>query len=187
MEVMETEVPGVLLVQPRVLRDARGFFLETYREAEYAAAGIGGPFVQDNMSRSKRGVLRGLHFQHPNAQGKLVQVLEGEIFDVAVDIRRGSPTFGRWVGRTLSSASRQQLFIPPGFAHGFLVTGDEALVMYKCTRYYSAKDERALRWDDPTVGIEWPPMAKLLSTKDAEANTLADLDQRLPELADNPP
>ena len=184
MEVTATELPGVLLVQPRVLGDPRGFFFEMYREGAYEVAGIHGPFVQDNVSRSRRGVLRGLHFQQPKAQGKLVQVLEGEIFDVAVDIRRGSPTFGRWVGRTLSSASMQQLFVPAGFAHGFLVTADSALVMYKCTEYYSATDECAVRWDDPTIGIEWPAVEKTLSSKDAEASLLADLHHsRLPDFA----
>jgi dTDP-4-dehydrorhamnose 3,5-epimerase len=171
-------------VQPKVRGDARGFFLETYRQAEYAEAGIPGPFVQDNVSRSRRGVLRGLHFQHPHGQGKLVQVLEGEVFDVAVDVRQDSPTFGRWVGRTLSSETKQQLYIPPGFAHGFVVTSDEALFSYKCTDYYNPASERTLLWNDPGVGVVWPMTSVLISAKDGEGSTLVTLrrDALLPTL-----
>ncbi|MEO7457521.1 MAG: dTDP-4-dehydrorhamnose 3,5-epimerase [Gemmatimonadaceae bacterium] len=175
MEVSETELPGVLLVQPSVHGDERGFFLETFRQVEYAAAGIAGPFVQDNLSRSRRGVLRGLHFQHPHGQGKLVQVLEGEVFDVAVDVRLGSPFLGKWVGQMLSSETKQQLYIPPGFAHGFLVVSAEALFSYKCTEYYDPASELTLRWDDPALGIEWPACDVLVSAKDRAAITLDEL------------
>lgn len=172
MRVSPTALPGVLLVQPVTHRDARGHFLETFHADRYAQAGIPGPFVQDNLSLSQRGVLRGLHYQWPRPQGKLVFVLQGEIFDVAVDIRRQSPTFGRWVGVTLSADNHQQLWIPPGFAHGFCVTGDCALVTYKCTDYYAPECERAIRWDDAEIGIVWPVSAPMVSGKDAAAGTL---------------
>jgi dTDP-4-dehydrorhamnose 3,5-epimerase len=175
MNVMQTDVPGVLVVEPKVFGDARGFFLETFRAEVYSAAGMPGPFVQDNASRSKRGVLRGLHYQHPHGQGKLVQVLDGEVFDVAVDVRVGSPTFGRWVGRTLSSETKRQLYIPPGFAHGFVVTSDEALFVYKCTDYYRPECERSVRWDDPAIGIDWPTRDVELSAKDRAAPLLAEM------------
>jgi dTDP-4-dehydrorhamnose 3,5-epimerase len=179
VKVLETAIPGVLLVEPRVFGDARGFFLETYHADRYAAAGVPGPFVQDNVSRSRRGVLRGLHFQHPHGQGKLVQVLEGEVFDVAVDVRVGSPTFGEWVGERLSADTRRQLYIPPGFAHGFLVTSEDALFVYKCTDVYHPESERSLRWDDPALGIEWPLGDVELSAKDRAAPTLAELPREL--------
>ena len=172
MRVSPTALPDVLLVQPVTHRDARGHFLETFHADRYAQAGIPGPFVQDNLSLSQRGVLRGLHYQWPRPQGKLVFVLQGEIFDVAVDIRRQSPTFGRWVGVTLSADNHQQLWIPPGFAHGFCVTGDCALVTYKCTDYYAPECERAIRWDDAEIGIVWPVSAPMVSGKDAAAGTL---------------
>ena len=175
MKVHTTPIPGVLLVEPQVFGDARGFFLETYRANAYTAAGIPGDFVQDNVSRSRRGALRGLHFQHPHGQGKLVQVLDGEVFDVAVDVRVGSPTFGKWVGRYLNGETKHQLYIPPGFAHGFVTTSVEALFVYKCTDYYSVRDERSVRWDDPAIGIEWPMQHVELSAKDREATLLADM------------
>jgi dTDP-4-dehydrorhamnose 3,5-epimerase len=173
VKVTETMLPGVLVIEPRVFSDDRGFFLETFASARYAEAGMP-PFVQDNFSRSKRGTLRGLHFQEPQAQGKLVQVLRGVVFDVAVDIRRGSPTFGRWFGLELSGDRPQQLWIPPGFAHGFCVTSDEADFHYKCTAPYAPAAERSIRWDDPTLKIDWPVAQPLLSPKDAVAPLLAD-------------
>jgi dTDP-4-dehydrorhamnose 3,5-epimerase len=159
-------IPEVLLVEPAVFGDARGFFMESFSARRYADAGIPGPFVQDNVSRSRRGVLRGLHLQHPHAQGKLVSVLEGEVFDVAVDVRVGSPTFGRWVGEYLSAGNHRQLWVPAGFAHGFVVTSDDALFSYKCTEYYRPDAERAVRWDDPRLGITWPVDAPVVSAKD---------------------
>src|SRR5262245_47186665 len=141
MNVIETELAGVVILEPKVFRDDRGFFLETWNCQRYEASGMPARFVQDNLSHSKRGVLRGLHYQYPNGQGKLVSVLLGEVFDVAVDIRKGSPTFGRWVGVTLSAENKRQLFVPAGFAHGFLVTSDYALFSYKCTEYYQPKEE----------------------------------------------
>jgi len=174
MKVTPTELPEVLLVEPRVFGDARGFFLETFQAERYAAAGIPGHFVQDNLSRSAKGTLRGLHFQEPRAQGKLVLVLHGAVWDVAVDVRRGSPRFGRWVGLELSEENRRQLWIPPGFAHGFCVVSDTADFFYKCTELYAPETERVVRWDDPALGIRWPIAAPLLSAKDRAAPTLAD-------------
>jgi dTDP-4-dehydrorhamnose 3,5-epimerase len=170
MNVSQTTIPGVLVVEPVVHGDARGFFLESWHAARYADAGIVLPLVQDNHSRSARGTLRGLHYQVVRPQGKLVSVVNGEIFDVAVDLRRSSPTFGRWVGVTLSSENRRQLWVPPGLAHGFYVTSEAADVIYKCSDYYAPEHDRTLRWDDPEVGIAWPLVggsAPLLSTKDA--------------------
>jgi dTDP-4-dehydrorhamnose 3,5-epimerase len=183
MNVIETAIPGVLILEPKVFGDERGFFMETYRANRYAELGIPVPFVQDNLSYSRRGVLRGLHVQHPHAQGKLVQVMSGEVFDVAVDIRRGSPTFGRWVGATLSGENRRQFWIPPGFAHGFLVTGDSALFIYKNTDYYSPETELGLRWDDPEIGIDWPlEGTPELSAKDSAAACLSEIPpERLPD------
>jgi dTDP-4-dehydrorhamnose 3,5-epimerase len=188
MNVIETAIPGVLILEPKVWGDERGFFLETYRANGYAGLGISGPLVQDNLSFSRRGVLRGLHCQHPGAQGKLVQVFAGEVFDVAVDIRRGSPTFGQWVGATLSGENKRQFWVPAGFAHGFLVTGETALFAYKCSDYYSPETEFAIRWDDPAIGIEWPfDGAPELSNKDRQAATLAQIPQdRLPGYEDYP-
>jgi len=181
MKVTPTTLPEVLLVEPDRFGDARGYFLETWRQERYQAAGIRLPFVQDNLSRSARGILRGLHLQHPGAQGKLVYVLEGEVFDVAVDVRVGSPTFGKWTGATLSSADHRQLWIPPGFAHGFCVTSEVALFAYKCTAPYSAADEVGVLWNDPALGILWPVAEPLLSGKDAALPRLAAIDQaRLP-------
>jgi dTDP-4-dehydrorhamnose 3,5-epimerase len=172
VKVIPTALPDVLLVEPKVFGDARGYFFESYSARRYAEVGIAPTFVQDNVSLSERGVLRGMHFQHPYGQGKLVGVLKGQVFDVAVDVRRGSPTFGRWVGECLSGENKRQLYIPPGFAHGFLVTSDEALFAYKCTEYYHPETERSIRWDDPRIGIEWPIDGPVLSMKDDVALTL---------------
>lgn len=177
MIVTPTAIPDVLLVQPAVHGDQRGFFVETWHEARYAGAGIVGPFVQDNHSRSVRHTLRGLHYQVRAPQGKLVRAAMGAIFDVAVDLRRSSPTFGRWVGAVLSDENHHQLWVPPGFAHGFYVLSSQADLSYKCTALYAAELDRALRWDDPELGIEWPlidPARPLLSAKDAAAPKLRD-------------
>jgi dTDP-4-dehydrorhamnose 3,5-epimerase len=172
MKVTPTELPEVLLIEPRVHGDARGFFYESFQAERYEDAGVKGPFVQDNHSRSVRGTLRGLHFQEPNAQGKLVQVLRGTVFDVAVDVRRGSPRFGQWVGVELSDAVPRQLWIPAGFAHGFCVLSESADFFYKCTALYAPEAERSVAWDDPRIGIRWPLAAPLLSAKDRQAPPL---------------
>lgn len=172
MIVETTTLPGVLLIKPDVFGDARGFFQETWNRCRYAEAGLDVTFVQDNLSRSGRGILRGLHFQHPNPQGKLVYVLDGEVFDVAVDIRRGSPTFGRWYGATLSAENHHQLYVPPGFAHGFCVTGDSALFAYKCTDFYQPQHEHSLLWNDPDLDIHWPVAEPILSAKDKAGRLL---------------
>lgn len=151
-----TRLPGVTIIEPTVFGDNRGYFMETYQEREFAAAGIPGPFVQDNQSKSTRGVLRGLHFQKEHTQGKLVRVVSGEVFDVAVDCRPHSPAFGQWTGVVLSAANKRQFYIPQGFAHGFLVLSDEAEFTYKCTDVYDPSSEGGVRWDDPDIGIEWP-------------------------------
>lgn len=181
MKVTPTPLKEVLLIEPQVFGDARGFFLETFQRRRYAEAGIGVDFVQDNISFSQKGILRGLHYQHPQGQAKLVQVLEGEVFDVAVDIRRGSPTFGQWTGATLSSKTRQQLYIPPGFAHGFCVLSPTALFMYKCSDYYAPQNEGGIRWNDPALNIQWPVTEPILSEKDKEYPLLKQIPiQRLP-------
>ena len=173
------DLPEVILVEPKVHRDDRGFFLETWHEERYRAGGIPGPFVQDNHSRSAKGTLRGLHAQVRRPQGKLVRAVAGEIFDVAVDIRPGSPTFGRWVGATLSAGNFLQLWIPPGFAHGFCVLSETAEVEYKCTDFYVREDEIAIAWDDPEIGIAWPVREPLLSPRDRAAVSLAAARARL--------
>ena len=176
MTVTETPLPGVLVVEPRVHRDGRGAFWETYHEGRYVAAGIDARFVQTNVSRSRGGTLRGLHFQAPpHAQAKLVSVLDGAIFDVAVDLRPGSPTFGAWFGMDLTAESMQQVFVPEGFAHGFVVTSETALVSYACSAVYAPEAERSIAWDDPDIGIAWSVAAPVLSEKDASAPQLADL------------
>ncbi len=181
MNVIPTAIEDVLLVEPAVFGDERGYFFEAYSARRYADAGIPAVFVQDNVSFSQRGVLRGLHFQHPFGQGKLVGVLRGEVFDVAVDVRRGSPTFGRWVGQCLSAANKRQMYLPPGFAHGFLVTSADALFSYKCTEYYHPETERTIRRDDPRIGIEWPLDGPVVSAKDNIAVRLDDMpDEFLP-------
>jgi dTDP-4-dehydrorhamnose 3,5-epimerase len=175
MNVVDTALPGVLLIEPTVHRDDRGSFLESFHAERYEAAGITGPFVQDNVSVSRRGVLRGLHFQQPHAQQKLVGVLAGEVFDVAVDVRAGSPTFGRWTSYRLSADNKRQLYVPEGFAHGFLALSDHTVLCYKCSDYYRPDAERVLRWDDPEVAIEWPMHDVILSARDAEAPSLQEL------------
>lgn len=175
MNIIKTEIEGLLIIEPKVFGDERGFFKETYNKQRYAEAGIPLEFVQDNLSLSQHGVLRGLHFQFPNPQGKLVQVLQGEVFDVAVDLRKGSPTFGKWVGVALSAENHRQFWVPPGFAHGFLTTSQTALFSYKCTALYSPENECSLLWNDPTIGIAWPHSDVKLSIKDAEASSLNSL------------
>lgn len=175
MKVEETKLPEVLVLQPELFDDERGFFLETWNRTRYESIGVRGPFVQDNVSFSKKGVLRGLHFQHPQSQAKLVQVLSGEVLDVAVDIRVGSPTFGQWVTAVLSGANHSQLHIPPGFAHGYCVTSDTALFAYKCTDFYNPSTECGIIWNDPDLNIDWPIRQPLLSTKDASYSRLKDL------------
>jgi len=180
MRVEPTALPGVLLVEPTVHRDPRGFFLETYHAGKYAGAGVDAIFVQDNHSRSEGPILRGLHAQQRRPQGKLVRAVEGTIFDVAVDIRIGSPTFKRWVGHELSAENFRQLWVPEGFAHGFCVVSGPAQVEYKCTALYDSEDEMTIAWNDPEIGIRWPIAAPLLSVKDAAAPPLAQLLDRLP-------
>ncbi len=175
MNVIRPEIPGLLVIEPKVFGDARGFFLESYNQKRYEDAGLAAHFVQDNLSFSRRGILRGMHFQNPNAQGKLLQVLQGEVFDVAVDIRRSSPTFGKWFGLILSAENKKQFFVPPGFAHGFAVLSETALFFYKCTELYSPKDEVAIRWDDPDIGIKWPIESPQLSERDSKALRLKDV------------
>jgi dTDP-4-dehydrorhamnose 3,5-epimerase len=181
MRVTETKLPGVLVIEPEAACDERGDFFESWSAARYEAAGVHGIFVQDNVSRSRAGVLRGLHLQHPHGQAKLVSALEGAVFDVAVDVRVGSPAFGRWVGVELSAENRRQLFIPEGFAHGFLVLSERATFGYKCSDYYARTSELSIRWDDPALAIKWPAKPKLVSPKDATAPRLAEVPrERLP-------
>ena len=175
MNVTRCDIAGLLIIEPKVFGDARGFFLETWNEQRYREAGLDLSFVQDNLSRSRRGTVRGLHFQNPNSQGKLVYVIEGEVFDVAVDLRRSSPTFGRWHGLRLSAENRLQFFVPPGFAHGFAVTSETALFHYKCTEFFSQKDEMALKWDDPDLNIPWPVESPTISERDAKGLRLRDI------------
>ena len=180
MRFIETALKGVILVEPDVFEDPRGFFLETYHARKYADGGIPGPFVQDNWSRSVRGTIRGLHYQFPNAQGKLIAVVEGEAFDVAVDIRRGSPTFGQWDAFELTPENRRAVFLPEGVAHGFCVTSESAGVTYKVTNFYSAKDERGIIWNDPTLRIPWPVSDPIISKKDQSYKALAEMSDQLP-------
>lgn len=182
MKFIETSLPGCIVVEPQVFGDSRGFFYESYNEAKYRATGIERKFIQSNVSRSARGVLRGLHFQWPNPQGKLVSVLEGEVYDVAVDIRRGSPSFGRWTGVMLTAENHRHFWIPEGFAHGFCVVSEHATFSYQCTELYDAKADGSVRWDDPAIGVDWPVSSPLLSEKDANAPLLAEMPHhRLPE------
>jgi dTDP-4-dehydrorhamnose 3,5-epimerase len=181
VRAVPTTLPGVLLIEPDVHRDARGFFVETYQAAKYEAIGIPGPFLQDNQSRSTGGTLRGLHLQVARPQAKLIHVIEGEIFDVAVDVRRGSPAFGRWVGVTLSAGRFLQCYVPAGFAHGFAVTSDAARVEYKCTDTYDPSSEVGIAWNDPAIGIAWPFLDPLLSERDRRHPILANVMDRLPE------
>ncbi len=177
MQVIETALEGVRIIEPRVFEDRRGFFFESYNERAYAEHGIGDRWVQDNHSRSVRGVLRGLHYQAPPGQAKLVRVVVGEVYDVAVDVRFGSPTFGQYVGVVLSAENRRQLYIPVGLAHGFCVLSETADFLYKVTSYYAPQDERGIRWDDPTLGIPWPVRDPILSDKDLALPFLRDIPQ----------
>lgn len=180
MNVIPTAIPEVKIIEPKVFGDARGFFLETYQAERYAEHGIPPSFVQDNLSRSVKGTLRGLHFQEPRPQGKLVSVLRGAVVDVAVDIRRGSPTFGKAVAVELSEENRRQLWVPPGFAHGFCVTSESADFAYKCTDYYQPKFDAGIAWNDPDLGIDWPVQTPIISEKDSKLPRLKDA-PRLPE------
>jgi len=180
VRVVETELPGVLIIDPDVHSDPRGFFVETYHSEKYEAYGIFGPFVQDNHSRSAGGTLRGLHLQLRRPQGKLVRVIEGEVYDVAVDVRRGSPTFARWVAVTLSADNFRQCYIPPGFAHGFCVVSPIAQIEYKCTDLYDPQGELGIAWNDPALAIPWPVHEPLLSIRDQHQPTLAEAADRLP-------
>jgi dTDP-4-dehydrorhamnose 3,5-epimerase len=180
MRFHETPINGVLLIEPRVFGDARGFFMETWQAEKFAAAGIGAPFLQDNHSRSNQWTLRGLHLQVAHTQGKLVRVSSGSVFDVVVDLRLSSPSFGAWWGVELSAENYRMLWVPPGLAHGILVTSPSADFLYKCTDYYSPADERTLAWDDPTLGIQWPlpaGSAPELSAKDARGKSFADIEK----------
>ena len=176
MNVIKTKLDGCVIIEPKVFGDERGFFLETFQAERYASeAGITLPFVQDNHSRSSKSVLRGLHFQKTKPQGKLVRVVRGQVYDVAVDIRKGSPTYGQWEGLILSEENKTQLWVPPGFAHGFVVLSDTADFEYKCTDYYDPSDEGSILWNDSDLDIPWPIDNPILSNKDARADRLADL------------
>jgi dTDP-4-dehydrorhamnose 3,5-epimerase len=175
LEIVQTTLPGVVVIKPTVYEDSRGFFAETYRADVLAAAGIPDNFVQDNHSRSARGVLRGLHYQVPRLQAKLCRVASGAVFDVAVDIRLGSPTFGRWHGVLLSDQNKLMLYIPGGFAHGFVVRSESADFLYKCSEYYDASSDRAIAWNDPAIGIAWDAPSPTLSAKDRSAPLLAEV------------
>lgn len=175
MNVITCDIPGLVTIEPKVFGDARGFFMETWNQQRYREAGFDWNFVQDNLSFSRRGILRGLHFQNPKGQGKLVYALQGEVFDVAVDIRKNSPTFGRWHGVTLSAENKRQFFVPAGFAHGFAVLSETALFAYKCTEIYTPQNEMSLLWNDPDVGVQWPLENPQLSEKDIRGVRLKDI------------
>ena len=182
MQAIATSIPDLLILEPKVFGDARGYFVETFQVERYAQAGIGERFVQDNLSRSSRGTLRGLHLQYPNAQAKLVYVVQGEVFDVAVDVRVGSPSFGKWAGTNLSSRDHRQMYIPPGFAHGFCVVSEHALFAYKCTDLYLPQHEVGVAWNDPALAIPWPVSQPIISEKDQHFSPLAAIDPaRLPQ------
>jgi len=174
MNFITTSLPGILLIEPKVFGDERGFFMESYRRDVFEGKGIP-PLLQDNHSRSVRGTLRGLHFQHPHGQGKLIRVTHGAVYDVLVDVRRGSPTFGKWEGHELSADNKRQLWVPPGFAHGFCVLSDDADFLYKCSDYYHPKHEHTLLWNDPEVGVQWPVSEPILSSKDTIGKPLSEL------------
>jgi len=174
MKAVESNLPGVFIIEAPTFDDRRGYFREIYQQNKIDAIGIDKNFVQDNLSRSEKGVLRGLHFQEPSAQGKLIQVVRGEIFDVAVDVRRGSPNFGKWVGLELNDTAGTMLWVPEGFAHGFAVLSDLADVIYKVTDYWAPEMEQVIRWDDPDIGIDWPITDPILVDKDRDAPTLAE-------------
>jgi dTDP-4-dehydrorhamnose 3,5-epimerase len=177
VNLIETAIPGLLIIEPKVFGDARGFFMETWNADAFAEAGLNLVFVQDNHSRSQKGVLRGLHFQNPGPQGKLVRVTRGAVFDVAVDLRASSPAFGQWIGVELSAANHRLLWVPEGFAHGFLTLEDDTDFLYKCTAPYAPQSEHTLAWDDPAVGIDWPldGLNPIISDKDARGVALADV------------
>lgn len=175
MDVFEMTLPGLRLIEPDVYTDERGAFMETWNARDYGRRGLNVTFVQDNLSRSRQHVLRGLHFQNPRPQAKLISVLKGEVYDVVVDVRAEADTFGEWTSTVLSAENGRQLYVPEGFAHGFLVTSNEALFHYKCTDFYHPEADRAIRWDDPSLGIEWPVDDPILSEKDAAAPLLDDL------------
>ncbi len=179
MKFQNTNIPGVILIEPKVFGDSRGFFFESYHAEKFRAGGVPLPFVQDNCSKSAKGVLRGLHGQSPHPQGKLIQVIEGEIYDVAVDARRGSPTYGTHISVTLSAENRHQLYVPPGLIHGFCVTSEAAQVQYKCTELYHPEAEFSVAWNDPDLGITWPTENPILSEKDQNAPCLRDVQERL--------
>ena len=182
MNVKETKLLGVLILEPKVFPDDRGYFLETWNSTRYEQVGMPGLFVQDNISFSKKGILRGLHFQYPQSQGKLIQVLSGEVLDVVVDIRVGSPTYGQWVGEVLSESNHRQIYVPPGFAHGYCVTSETAIFSYKCTDFYNPATEHGIIWNDPDIGIEWPIAQPVLSTKDKAYPRLKELQpENLPQ------
>jgi dTDP-4-dehydrorhamnose 3,5-epimerase len=177
MQVIPSEHPDVLLIEPDVFHDERGFFMETFHAGKFSQQGLPKVFLQDNHSRSVRGVLRGLHYQLEHPQGKLVRVVSGEVFDVSVDIRKGSPHFGKWVGFVLSEENQHQMYVPPGFAHGFCVLSEQADFMYKCTELYAPGDEYGIAWDDPDIGIDWPRLDYSLSDKDQHYPLLRDADK----------
>jgi dTDP-4-dehydrorhamnose 3,5-epimerase len=181
MKIINTSIDGVIIIEPVHFKDDRGFFMETYQKERYQACGIKCDFVQDNLSSSIQGTLRGLHYQYPTAQAKLVHVIQGEVYDVAVDIRRGSPTYGKWTGEILSGENKRQLFIPEGFAHGFCVTSKTAILAYKCSNYYSPESEAGVLWSDPEIGIDWPVASPVLSEKDKKLPFLKNIpSDRLP-------
>ena len=183
MKKIPTDLPEVFIIEPDVFRDQRGCFLETWQKQRYEQGGIKDEFVQDNVSYSTKGTLRGLHYQNPNQQGKLVQILSGKVFDVAVDIRTDSPTFKKWVGVILSADNYQQIYIPPGFAHGFCVLSETVIFSYKCTDYYNSQSEGGIIYNDPDIGIDWPDMEMKLSEKDAVADVLRDVAvEKLPKM-----
>ncbi len=187
MQVTQTPIPGLLIFEPQTFTDSRGWFLESYNEEKYIRSGLTAKFVQDNHSYSIKNVVRGLHFQHHHPQGKLVRVVVGEVFDVAVDIRTGSPTFGKWFGVMLSAENKKQLYIPPNFAHGFSVMSEDAEFMYKCTDFYHPGDEIGLRWNDPEIDIDWHLQGKaIISDKDAVLPTLAQIRDKLPLYSPTP-
>lgn len=177
MKILNTKLSGVKIIEPNIYRDSRGYFFETWQKRRYAGHGIPENFVQDNVSSSSQGVLRGLHFQNPRGQGKLVQVLAGKVFDVAVDIQWRSPTFGEWVGIELSEENNKQFYVPPGYAHGFCVLSKTATFLYKCTEYYDSDSEASIRWDDPNLAIDWPIKQPEISVKDRSARLLKDFSE----------
>ena len=181
MEIIKTSIPEVIVFVPPVFTDSRGYFLETYQQQKYAAAGIPKPFVQDNQSYSTKNVLRGLHFQLRHPQGKLVRVIQGSVFDVAIDMRKNSPTFGKWHGEILSAENKRQMYVPENFAHGFCVLSDSAEFVYKCTDFYVPGDEVGLIWNDSQIGVKWPIEQPILSDKDAVLPSWADVLELLPE------